>query len=487
MQNLLIIDDEPEVAVAVRPGFRNMDVQVHSATTAAEGLKAVTEHAPDMILLDIGLPDLSGLELCSQIRRIDARIPIIVMTGQGTTETAIEAMKRGAFEYVQKPFTFSRVKDLATRALAVGHLMRDPVRLSHQPSSDDATSEVLIGRCEAMQEVFKMIGRVATQEGTVLIRGESGTGKELVARAIYQHSRRSEGPFLAINCAAIPEALLESELFGHEKGAFTGAERRRIGKFEQCSGGTLLLDEIGDMTSLTQAKILRVLQEQRFERVGGDETLQTDVRIIAATNRNLEKMVAEGRFREDLYYRLNVFEIWLPPLRNRVDDLPVLVGHFVRRFSRQMERDLDMVAPETLDMIARYHWPGNLREFQSVLKQALLRSAGPVLLPAFLPDYMQARLREAAAEPEQASPLEPWEAFLEERLRAGSQSLYAEWFSRMERHLLMRVLRHTGGNQVQAAAILGVTRRTLRNKIRGHGIAIERSITDEDEEEVDDE
>ena len=235
-----------------------------------------------------------------------------------------------------------------------------------------------------MQEVYKAIGRVAPQDVTVLILGESGTGKELVARAIYQHSRRAAGPFLAINCAAIPETLLESELFGHEKGAFTGADRRRIGKFEQCHGGTLFLDEIGDMTPLTQTKVLRVLQEQQFERVGGNETIQTDVRVIAATNRDLEQLIAAGQFRSDLYYRLNVFTIRLPPLRERDDDLPLLVMHFLRRFSRELGKDTYGIAPEALDVLRRHPWPGNVRELQSVLKQALLQATGPILAPESL-------------------------------------------------------------------------------------------------------
>src|SRR3954452_17869293 len=247
------------------------------------------------------------------------------------------------------------------------------------------TADALVGRCPAMQEVYKAIGRVAPQEVTVLILGESGTGKELIARAIYHYSDRAKGPFLAINCAAIPETLLESELFGHEKGAFTGADRKRIGKFEQASGGTLFLDEIGDMTPLTQTKILRVLQGQEFERVGGNEPIKADVRVIAATNRDLEKMIAEGTFRGDLYYRLNVYTIKLPALRERGDDLPLLAEHFVRRFARELRKEVRGVAPESVELLRRYPWPGNVRELQSVLKQALLQTTGPVVLPEFLP------------------------------------------------------------------------------------------------------
>jgi two-component system nitrogen regulation response regulator GlnG len=311
---------------------------------------------------------------------------------------------------------------------------------------------------------------------TVLILGESGTGKELVARAIYRHSRRAEGPFLAINCAAIPETLLESELFGHEKGAFTGAERKRIGKFEQCSGGTLFLDEIGDMSPLTQTKLLRVLQEQRFERVGGNETITTDVRLLAATNHDLERAVEEGTFRSDLYYRLGGFTIKLPPLRERPEDLPLIVEHFLKRFSRELGKEVQSAAPETLEILQQYPWPGNLRELQSVLKQGLLQATGPVLIPDFLPPLTTAERREKAT-----PAAGDWDQFITERLRAGSQDLYAEALAQMERQLLTRVLQQTGGNQLQAAKILGITRGSLRTKIRALGIVIERSISaDED-------
>ncbi|HUQ69173.1 MAG TPA: sigma-54 dependent transcriptional regulator, partial [Planctomycetaceae bacterium] len=338
MSTLLIVDDEPYIPATLRPGLQGLQIEVLTATCAAAGLAAVEEQRPDAILMDIGLPDLSGLELFQRVHQIDNRIPVIIMTGQGTTETAITAMKLGAFDYVPKPFTFARIRELILQALEIGRLTRVPVRLPHEAPPSAGPSETIVGMSPAMQEVYKMIGRVAPQDGIVLIRGESGTGKELVARAIYQHSRRSQGPFLAINCAAIPETLLESELFGHEKGAFTGAERTRIGKFEQCNGGTLFLDEIGDMPPLTQTKILRVLQEQEFERVGGTARIRTDVRLIAATHRNLEAMVSAGEFRNDLYYRLNVFTIHLPPLRERTADLPSLVEHFVKRFSQEMSR-----------------------------------------------------------------------------------------------------------------------------------------------------
>jgi two-component system nitrogen regulation response regulator GlnG len=472
MPVLLVIDDEPAILYAFRRGFQKSDITVLTATSGAEGLAMVARHPPDVVLLDLALPDLSGLDVFRRIHQHNAKIPVIFITGHGTTDTAIEAMKFGAFDYLLKPLELAPLRELVARACAISRLMQVPAVTEDDPSQELA--DVLVGRCPAMQAVYKAIGRVAPQEVTVLIRGETGTGKELVARAIYSHSRRSAEPFLAINCAAIPETLLESELFGHEKGAFTGAERKRIGKFEQCSGGTLFLDEIGDMTPLTQAKILRVLQEQRFERVGGNETIRTNVRVIAATNRDLEQLVAAGQFRSDLYYRLSVFPIPLPPLRERGDDLPLLVDHFLKQLSPELGKEVQAITPETLDILRQYAWPGNVRELQSLLKQALLHATGPMLLPDFLP----AALRTPKDVPPPAShrPFPDWERFLSDRLHAGSTELYAEALTVMERQLLTRVLRHTGGNQLQAAQILGITRNSLRHKLRALGITIARAV-----------
>src|SRR5262249_20790592 len=319
-------------------------------------------------------------------------------TGFGTAATAIDAMRLGAFEYLVKPPDMDQLSELVARAFKISKLMRVPARIADEEPADDA-ADVLVGRCPAMQEVYKAIGRVAPQDVTVLILGESGTGKELVARAIYHYSRRSAGPFLAINCAAIPENLLESELFGHEKGAFTGADRRRVGKFEQVNGGTLFLDEIGDMTPLTQTKVLRVLQDQQFEPVGGNQTVRTDVRLIAATNRDLPALMAQGRFRGDLYYRLNVSTIRLPPLREPGAGVARLVRYYLRRLGQEMGKDVQTVAPEAMDLLRRYPWPGNVRELQSVVKQALLRATGQVLLADFLPESLHDGERPPVATP----------------------------------------------------------------------------------------
>ena len=488
MPKLLIIDDEPAIAAALRPGLESQKIEVITAESAQEGLTRIASDEPHAILLDIFLPDLSGLELFERIHEKDNRIPVILMTGHGTTETAITAMMLGAFDYVPKPFSFARIRELIQRALEIGQSMRAMGSGPDKPSEVASLSESMVGRCPAMQEVYKMIGRLAPQDGIVLIRGESGTGKELVAQAIFRHSRRSKGPFLAINCAAIPEALLESELFGHEKGSFTGADRKRVGKFEQCNGGTLFLDEIGDMPLLTQTKVLRVLQDQQFERVGGADTIRTDVRVVAATNRDLEEMVTSGQFRNDLYYRLNVFTLALPPLTERTEDIPLLMDHFIGRFNREMGRDIRRVSPESMEILARYPWPGNLRELQSVVRQSLLPAVGQVLLPEFLPPQVR-QFGQPDAGPNSVPASvgsNDWEQFVEERLRSNAKNLYYDWFAKTELYLLTRVLNHTDGNQLRAAGILGITRRSLRNKLKTYGITIERSVKSGDGADDDD-
>ncbi|HJT78002.1 MAG TPA: sigma-54 dependent transcriptional regulator [Gemmataceae bacterium] len=468
MPTLLVVDDEPSILLAFRRAFGALTVL--TAETAAEGLDLAAAQRPDAVVLDIQLPDLTGLEALQRLRDLDPRCPVIFITGKSTTDTAIEAMKLGAYDYLLKPLELKQLRQVVDRALALRRLMHVPAVVADAGPVDDR-ADAIVGRCPAMQAVYKAIGRVAAQDVTVLITGESGTGKELVARALYQHSRRADRPFLAINCAAIPEALLESELFGHEPGAFTGADRRRIGKFEQAHGGTVFLDEVGDMAPATQAKVLRVLQDGRFERLGGGETVHADVRILAATNHDLDALVKQGKFREDLYYRLSVFAIHLPPLRERGDDVNLLVQHYLRRFNRELGRFVEGVSLEALELLRRYPWPGNVRELQSVLKQALLQATGSVLLPDFLPAALHAD--EARTPSPAGSQLDP---FIDERLRAGTENLYEEALCRMERVLLTRVLQHTGGNQVQAARLLGITRGSLRNKIRELGITIARSV-----------
>jgi two-component system nitrogen regulation response regulator GlnG len=479
MPLLLVIDDDPLTLECFGLLFAKEEAVVATATTAAEGLKHFSEKRPAVVILDIRLPDQSGLELFRRLQHLNAKVPIIFMTGHGTAGTAIEAMKLGAYDYVVKPLDPHALRQMIQRAMEISRLMLVPAKVGNVDAGCDTAEDILIGKCPEMQEVYKAIGRVAPQNVTVLILGESGTGKELVARAIYHYSIRLNRPFLAINCAAIPETLLESELFGHEKGSFTGADHKRIGKFEQCSGGTLFLDEIGDMTPLTQTKILRVLQDGQFERVGGNETIKADVRIIAATNRNLSKLIEQGRFRQDLYYRLNVYNISLPPLRERADDLCLLAQHFVRRISRELSKEVEGVCPEALEMLQRHPWPGNVRELQSVLKQAILQATGPVLVPECLPPLVRPTKTETGlvmpiAAPEIEAHLT---RFIEDRLHAGTTNLREEVLELVERHLILQVLRHTESNQSQAALILGMTRKTLRAMLTSRGICIERATT----------
>ncbi len=354
---LLVVDDDRAVRHSLRRIFEDSSVEVLTASTAEEGLKMAADRQPDVVLLDIMLPDRSGLDTFTELHERDAQVPVIFITAGEKSETVIKAMKLGAYDYLAKPLDSRQVRALVHRAIEIRRSNHAPVDLP-EPADEDELHEYLVGRSSAMQEVYKSIGRVASQDVTVLIRGESGTGKELVARAIYQYSARSKGPFLAVNCAAIPETLLESELFGHEKGSFTGAESRRIGKFEQCSGGTLFMDEIGDMSPLVQSKVLRLLQEQSFERVGGNETIRTNVRIIVATNRDLDQMVKKGEFRADLYYRLNGFVIKLPPLRERTDDVLALLQHFLRRFNRELGKQIHGISPEALELLLRLSLAG---------------------------------------------------------------------------------------------------------------------------------
>ncbi len=482
MGQLLLVDDDPDLILAqINRVFGASQHRIDVARTGAEGIRRVAERAPDVVLLDLRLPDQSGLEVYQQIRRLDARIPVIFVTMAKAADAAIEAMKEGAYDYLFKPLDLDQLRRVVGEALEVAQRMREPALIA-ETAPDPDVDGAIVGSCPAMREVYKAIGRVAAQDVPVLITGESGTGKELVARAIYQHGPRANAQFLALNCAAIPENLLESELFGHEKGAFTGAERRRIGKFEQCSGGTLVLDEIGDMPLASQAKVLRLLQEQVFERVGGNETIRTDVRLIAATHRDLESWSAEGKFRPDLYYRLGVFTIHLPPLRERGDDLPMLVHHYVRRFNRDLSRDVREVTPETMERLCSYPWPGNIRELQSVVKQALLRATGPVLVPAFLPESLGGPRTTLAATAENEGVLRVG-PFLRERMEAGSKAIYQEAHQSLDRLLLPLVLGVTEGNKLQAARLLGITRKTLRLRLRALGVS-DLMSAEEDEDDA---
>jgi two-component system nitrogen regulation response regulator GlnG len=502
----MVIDDDHSVVHQVESALKDSHVRISAAYSADAGLRQLEQERPDVVLLDILLPRMSGMEVFQRIRALDRRLPVIFITADANSETAIEAMQLGAYDYVAKPLNLPQLAELVNGALETRRLMNVPIAVPvREEEKPGDNGDVFIGRSPHMLNVFKEIGRVARQSVTVLIRGESGTGKELVARAIYQFSDRANRPFMAVNCAALPDTLLESELFGHEKGSFTSADRRRIGKFEQCNGGTLFLDEVGDMSPLVQGKVLRVLQDQRFERVGGNETIETDVRLIAATNRPLEEMVNDGRFRGDLFYRLNVVTIDLPPLRERANDIPLLLQYYLTRICKELNKtDIEGISPEALELLQAHSWPGNIRELQSVVRQTVLKSTGPVIVPSALPPSVResgtvhcphtvpdvkpifeaepvaARPSLHAAEPHSTGETLPdcdIKRFIEERLAAGSTNLYAETLAHMERYLVTRVLQSSSGNQSKAAALLGITRGKVRDRIAAFGITLGNSIS----------
>ena len=478
MSKLLVIDDDRTVRRLVEKSFEPADLTVLAAENAESGMESLNAQHPDVVLLDIMLPDKSGIELVKEIKAFDARLPVIFITGSNDSDVAIEAMKLGAYEYLLKPLDMQHVQDLVEKALDARRLMQSPVHLDRAESTAQK-GDVLVGRSTQMHEVYKQIGRVAAEDVTVIIRGESGTGKELIARAIYQHSHRKQECFLAVNCAALSDTLLESELFGHEKGAFTGADRRHIGKFEQCNNGTIFLDEIGDMSPATQSKVLRLLQEQKFERVGGRETIEVDVRMISATNRDLEQMIEDGEFRLDLFHRLNAFEIELPPLRERGQDLELLIEHFLSIFNHQLSKQVGGISPEALQILKDYAWPGNVRELQGTLRKSMLMATGPVIVPECLPKSVSV---EENSESEESPPSErlrqgDLQRFVDDRSQQGSIDLYAETLEIMERYLLTRVLREESGNQSRAAERLGITRGSLRYKIRALQISIEQVVS----------
>ncbi len=465
---VLIADDEDGLRWVLERGLRQAGYEVTAVRDGDEALRAFSDAPFDLVFLDIRMPGTDGLTVLAKLRALAGDAHVIVMTAHGTMETAIQAMQRGAYDYLAKPFDLDEVLLLAERALAAGRLTQEVARLK------TGLQEVwefgaLIGRHPRMQEVYKTIGRIAASDVTVLLRGESGTGKELVARAIHHYSRRAGRPFVAVSSAAIPGTLLESELFGHERGAFTDAKERKLGKLELAHGGTLFLDEIGDMPPELQTKLLRALQERTIERVGGHESLRIDVRVLAATNRDLETMMREGRFREDLFYRLNVVTVTLPPLRERRRDVPLLVEHLLAKYATELgERG---VAPEALDRLVGHDWPGNVRELENVVQRAMVMATSGVILPEHLPIGPVSAAASVAID---ATLEEIIERKLLECVRGlrehASANLYDLMVGLVEKPLLRAVLRETGGNQVRAAQILGINRNTLRKKLTEHGI-----------------
>ncbi|WP_437202125.1 sigma-54-dependent transcriptional regulator [Planctomicrobium sp. SH664] len=466
-RRLLVIDDEPNIVFSIRECLGSETLEVLSTGSAREGIRLIGTERPDAVILDVRLPDMSGLDAFDRIAKLEPRLPVIMITAYASTETAIETMRRGAFEYLVKPVDFQQLEAAVTKALEVSRLNRVPALLGED--LPESVGDRIVGQSPPMQEVYKAIGRIAPAEAPVLILGESGTGKELVARAIYHYSKRSQKPFLAINCAALPETLLESELFGHEAGAFTGADQRRIGKFEQVHGGTIFLDEIGDMSLPTQAKALRLIQEQKFQRLGGTQTVETNVRIIAATNQDLEKRIAEGSFRLDLFYRLNVFCIRLPALRDRPSDIPELIEHFIRRINHVHNRRISSITHEALQLCLAYHWPGNVRELESAVRFAIIRSAGDVITPDCLPEPLRrAPEKEVKSLPSPAAGMAAFDVrqYVRALLDGNVADIYHKVTREVDRIVLDEVLHSVDGNQVQACKKLGIARMTLRSKLR---------------------
>ena len=455
-----------------------LELGVDVAYDLATLLDKANSEQVDLILLDAEFENSSGLKVYQRLAEIDQHLPVIVVAGRANSREAIEATKLGALDYLVKPLDENELRRAILRAVDVRKFAAEPIALNPESPMEEE-GDAMIGQCPAIQDVYKSIGRVAGQSVSVLIRGESGTGKELVARAIFQFGNRSEQPFMAINCAAIPDALLESELFGHEKGAFTGADRQRIGKFEQCDKGTLFLDEIGDMSMVLQSKLLRVLQEQTFERVGGNETIKTDVRLLSATHRNLEEMVAAGQFRGDLFYRLNGYTIELPPLRERDGDMIYLLEHFRQLSNVELGKTVNRFSPDSIELLNSYDWPGNIREFQSVVRRAVLHTTGKVVIPDFLPKFgsNKAPVAETIEPPKIDATLKSEiESLVQQKLEVGESDVYDTVIHHVERQLITQVLEFTQGNQVEASNILGITRTTLRTKIKKLGIQINRSI-----------
>ena len=481
MSKLLLIDDEEDVRYSFQRIFNSPEIELATASSGEEGLKAIPKFKPDLVLMDVRMGGMNGLETLRRIRAANPKLLVILMTAYGTTQTAIEAMKLGAYDYLLKPFDVPKLMDIVANALKAARDMKQVV--SYEPLLESEDYELgIVGRSEPMQQVFKLIGQVAVSDATALITGESGTGKELVARAIYHHSHRSQQPFLAVNCAAIPEQLLESELFGHERGAFTGATLQRIGKFEQCNKGTIFLDEIGDMTPATQTKILRVLQNGTFERVGGNQPIQVDVRVIAATNKPLEAAVAARQFREDLFYRLNVVRIHIPPLRERRSDIPLLVNYFLKKFAHEQQRPPKSVAASAIKALEKYHWPGNVRELENAIRRAHVMAKSDAILQGDLPPEITGQGGSGAPPLSAAGGITDGSGATD--AVAMARQLF-QWAKRdpklkvipvVERELVIQALKETGTNQVHAAKLLGITRATLRKRIEKFGIQRELNV-----------
>jgi nitrogen regulation protein NR(I) len=464
---ILLIEDDSALAESLKRVLADEGHRISLEARGDEGLARATKEEFDLVLTDLRLPGLSGLELVRQLHASKPRLPVILMTAHGTTETAIEATKFGAYEYLLKPFEMDELVEVVAKAIAGSRRMSEPVALG-APSPGGPSRAAIVGSSRAMQGIYKEIGRVASRPLPVLIRGETGTGKELIARALYQHSDRSAAPFVAVNCAAIPETLLESELFGHERGAFTGAEARRIGRFEQAHLGTLFLDEVGDLSPGSQAKLLRVLQEKNIQRLGGKETISVDVRVVAATHRDLEAAMRQAQFREDLFYRLNVAVIRLPPLRERKEDLPELVHYFLQRYGPELGSAQPSIQPEAMHLLQAQPWPGNIRELENLMRKVLLLARGYTITAELLREVLATGARAMAAS---AQSLHDYVAgLLSAAQRGDSSDAHGQLLREAEREIFRQAIQLAQGNQAKAARWLGVSRLTMREKLHQFGL-----------------
>lgn len=457
MARVLVIDDEEGVCELLRDVLENAGYEVIVAYTAEEGMEALINFAPDTVLLDIKLPDDNGIKVMEKIKDRGSAVPIILMTAFGTTEIAIQAMKEGAHDYLNKPLNLDELILTVQRAVKMKHLVSEVAILRDQLEDELNPSDHFIGQSRIMQEISKIIGRIADSDITVLIQGESGTGKEVVARSIHKNSKRNQCPFISINCATIPENLMESELFGHEKGSFTGAISQKLGKFEQAHSGTVFLDEIGELTHQAQTKLLRVLQEREFERVGGVNVIKVDIRVLAATNKDLQKLVEEGKFREDLFYRLNVVNIKLPPLKERKEDIGLLVDYFVNKFAQKHVKNINSISKEALNIMLNYSWPGNVRELKNACEQAVVMTRGAVILPDDL------GILEGNRPSRNASDLEMNVSL---KLKRPIKDILAE----VEKEVIIKTLNSHNWNRQESANTLGLNRRSLYAKMKEYDL-----------------
>lgn len=447
---ILVVDDDKNICKMIEINLRK--AKEYSVTTAISGeacLKMLREDVPDLVLLDIQMPGIDGIETLKRIRDDDPRIPVVMMSAHGTIEKAVQSMKLGAYDFITKPFASDRLLITVKNALMTSSLKREIAELRSELRNKYHFNNI-IGQSGRMQEVFRAMEKIIDSNVTVLIQGESGTGKELIARAIhYQSKTRAANPFVAVNCSALPESLLESELFGHEKGAFTGAAGKRIGKFEVANGGTIFLDEIGLMSQMTQAKLLRVLQEREFERVGGNELVKVDVRVISATNIDLEDAVKNGDFREDLFYRISVFPIRLPSLRDRKEDIPLLAAHFLEKYSKQEGKNIEGIAPDALELLMSYNWPGNVRELENAMERATLLATTDEITPKDLPNSVRA---------------------IGEKKIYEKDSTLSNWIEKLEEEALRQALLECEGNISRTAKKLGIGRATIYRKAKKYGL-----------------